>query len=166
MARCPGDAARCRHKYRPGPQHLVFHPTAWILSRAGISYDFPATSRTASFTFRQWAEHYFANFVDPEKHAGGIDREKRSYKTLEPFFGNMLLTDIKRPVIAQYRLQRLQQPIVRSGKIVTKDGKPAQVSFVTVNRKLSFSGSCSIWQSMKKFLRSRRVLRQNERTRA
>ena len=41
-------------------------------------------------------------------------------------------------MIALYRPQRLQQPIVRSGKIVTKHGKTAQVSFVTVNRELSF----------------------------
>ena len=105
----------------------------------GEGKDFDTVNElTQGFTFRQWAEDYFANHVDPEKHAGGIDREKRSYRILEPFFGDMPLVDIKRPVIANYRMQRLQQAITRRGKVVMKDGKPVLVSFVTVNRELSF----------------------------
>ena len=52
----------------------------------GEGKDFDAVNeRTQGFTFRQWAEDYFVNHVDPEKHAGGIEREKRSYK-IRTFF--------------------------------------------------------------------------------
>jgi hypothetical protein len=58
--------------------------------------------------FREWAQDYFATKIDETRKAGGLDREKRSYKPLAAFFGDMLLTDIKRGVIMQYRNKRLQ----------------------------------------------------------
>ena len=88
-------------------------------------------------TFRCWAADYFAHNIDPTRKAGGIDREKRSYKRLEAFFGDMLLTDIKRSIIMQYRNKRLQEPIRRRGKVVMIDGKPRMPTFLTVNRELA-----------------------------
>jgi integrase len=90
------------------------------------------------YTFTEWCDEYFAKKIDPEKHAGGVDREQRSYKILKPFFGNKLLPEIKRSTIMEYRAKRLQDPIVRRGKAVMVDGKVKTISFVTVNRELSF----------------------------
>jgi integrase len=104
----------------------------------GKDFDAVAEPTKQGITFREWAKDYFANKIDPEKHAGGIDREKRSYKALEPFFGDMLLSDIKRSTIMEYRAKRLNQPIMRRGKAVEFDGKQKKVSFVTVNRELAF----------------------------
>jgi integrase len=88
-------------------------------------------------TFREWAAEYFAHKIDPTRKAAGIDREKRSYKPLGKFFGDMLLTDIKRSTIMQYRNKRLQEPIKRRGKVVMVDGKPRTPTFLTVNRELA-----------------------------
>jgi integrase len=88
-------------------------------------------------TFREWAADYFAHKIDPTRKAGGIDREKRSYKPLEAFFGDLLLTDIKRSVIMQYRNKRLQEAIKRRGKVVMVDGRPRTPTFLTVNRELA-----------------------------
>jgi integrase len=104
---------------------------------AGKDFGVIRESNKQGLTFREWAADYFANKVDPTRKAGGLDREKRSYKTLDAFFGDMLLTDIKRSVIMQYRNKRLQEPIVRRGKIVTLNGKPRTPTFLTVNRELS-----------------------------
>src|SRR5262245_33315244 len=100
--------------------------------------DFDQTETKRGFTFAEWVESYFKSKIDPEKHAGGVDREKRSFKTLKPFFGDMLLADIKRTTIMEYRAKRLQQPIMRRGKPVMFDGEPKKVSFPTVNRELAF----------------------------
>jgi integrase len=103
----------------------------------GKDFDQTETTRQG-IIFTEWAESYFESKIDPEKHAGGVDREKRSFKALEPFFGNMLLADIKRSVIMEYRAKRLREPIIRRGKAVMFDGKPKTISFPTVNRELAF----------------------------
>jgi len=90
------------------------------------------------YTFSEWADEYFAKKVDPEKHAGGVEREKLSYKMLEACFGDMLLREIKRSNIMEYRAKRLQDPVLTHGKPVMLDGKVKTVSFVTVNRELAF----------------------------
>jgi len=102
-------------------------------------------------TFSEWADDYFKNKIDPEKHAGGVEREKRSFKTLAPYFGGMLLSGIKRSTIMEYAAKRITQPIMRRGKPVEFDdgsgkcddaGNPVKVEkkiqFPTVNRKLAF----------------------------
>jgi hypothetical protein len=103
----------------------------------GKDFDVVEQPRENGLTFREWAEDYFKNKIDPTRKAGGIDREKRSYKPLEAFFGDMLLTDIKRGVIMQYRAKRLQEPIVRRGKVVMLNGKPRMPTFLTINRELA-----------------------------
>jgi len=103
----------------------------------GKDFDAAKQPLKQGMTLREWAADYFANKVDPTRKAGGLDREKRSYKTLETFFGDMLLTDIKRSVIMQYRNKRLQEPIKRRGKMVTVDGKPRTPTFLTINRELA-----------------------------
>jgi len=85
-------------------------------------------------TFSEWAAIYFRDKIDPEKRAGGIDREKRSFKALEPFFGAMELSAVTRSKVMEYRARRGQDPIVRRGKIV--QGK--RLSFATINRELAF----------------------------
>jgi integrase len=67
-----------------------------------------------------------------------VERENRSYKTLKPFFGNLLLPEIKRSTIMEYRTKRLQDPIMRRGKPVMIDGEAKTVSFVTINREMAF----------------------------
>jgi integrase len=88
-------------------------------------------------TFCECATDYLANKIDPTRKAGEIDREKRSYKPLETFFGDMLWTDIKRSVIMQYRNKRLQEPIIRRRKIVMLNGEPRTPTFLTINRELA-----------------------------
>jgi integrase len=90
------------------------------------------------YTFSEWCDEYFAKRIDPEKHAGGVEREKLSYKMLKTFFGDMLLTEIKRSNIMEYRAKRLQDPVLTHGKPVMLDGKVKTVSFATVNRELAF----------------------------
>jgi hypothetical protein len=106
-----------------------------------VHYQYTAQSSLidhfCAVTFREWAQDYFANKIDPTRKAGGLDRERRSYKPLEAFFGDMLLTDIKRSVIMQYRNKRLQEPIVRRAKVVTVDGTPRKPTFLTINRELA-----------------------------
>ena len=103
----------------------------------GKDFDAAKEAPKQGMTFREWAADYFANKVDPTRKAGGLDRERRSYKSLEAFFGGMLLTDIKRSVIMQYRNKRLQEPVKRRGKVVMVDGKPRTPTFLTINRELA-----------------------------
>jgi len=101
-------------------------------------FDADKEKKTRGYMFSKWTDEYFAKKVDPEKHGGGVEREKRSYKSLKPFFGNILLSDIKRSTIMEYRAKRLQDPIMRRGKQVVIEGKFKTISFVTVNRELAF----------------------------
>lgn len=91
--------------------------------------DFDEESRRG-LTFSEWAKIYFKEKIDPEKRAGGIDREKRSFKNLEPFFGSIDVSEITRSKVMEYRTKRGQDPIVRRGKVV--QGK--KLSFATINR--------------------------------
>src|SRR5262249_20424182 len=101
-------------------------------------FDADKEKQRRGYTFSEWSDEYFAKKVDPEKHAGGVEREKRSYKALKPFFGNILLSEIKRSTIMEYRARRLLDPIMRRGKPVVIEGKFKTISFVTVNRELAF----------------------------
>lgn len=65
----------------------------------GKDFDAVEDSHKQGLTFREWADDYFQNKIDPGRHAGGIEREKRSYKALKPFFGDMLLADITRSTL-------------------------------------------------------------------
>ena len=85
--------------------------------------DFDAV-KVQGITIRAWGESYFATKVDPGKHAGGVERERRSFKTLIPFFGVMLLADIRRTRIMEYRAKRLNEPIMRRGKPAMINGAP------------------------------------------
>ena len=97
-------------------------------------FDADKEEKKQRLTFSEWAQIYFRDKIDPDKRAGGIDREKRSFKNLKPFFGSMDLDEITRSKVMEYRTRRGQDPIVRRGKIV--QGKI--ISFVTINRELAF----------------------------
>lgn len=107
-----------------------------IRNRNNGEYDFDGNERkkTARITFSEWAKIYFKEKVDPEKRASGIERERRSSKKLEGFFGSIPLPEINRGKINEYRINRLQEPIMRRGKAV----KDSKISFPTVNRELAF----------------------------
>jgi integrase len=96
--------------------------------------DFEKAERAKGLTYGEWAKLYFKEKVDPEKRASGVERERRSSKKLECFFGQILLSDINRGKINEYRIKRLQEPIVRRGKPV----EGSKISFPTVNRELAF----------------------------
>ena len=66
--------------------------------------------------FGHGGKSYFATKVDPEKHAGGVEREGRSFKPLSRFFGDLRLADIRWTKIMEYRTKRLNEPIMRRGK--------------------------------------------------
>ena len=89
--------------------------------------DFDAGAGSDGITFSEWCKDYFDKRMDPERRAGGIDRDKRSFKKLEPFFGGMRLSDIKRTTIMEYQAKRLKE---------TWHGRA--ITFRTVNRELTF----------------------------
>ncbi len=85
-------------------------------------------------TFGAYGADYFKSKVDPHKRAGGVEREKRSFKTLKTFFGDMLLSDIDRSKVMEYRSKRSAEPKMRRGKPVAD----TKIKFSTVNRELAF----------------------------
>ena len=85
-------------------------------------------------TFGAYGADYFNGKVDPDKRAGGVEREKRSFKTLKLFFGEMLLSDIDRSKVMEYRAKRSAEPKMRRGKPVAD----TKIKFSTVNRELAF----------------------------
>jgi len=79
--------------------------------------------RRRAVTFSQWGDTYFNHGLSPnELRPGSIDREKRAFALLEPFFGDLSLTDIKKSTALEYRKKR----------------KAEGVGDVTVNREVSF----------------------------
>jgi hypothetical protein len=88
----------------------------------------------AGLTFSVYGDAYFNGKVDPEKSPNGVDREKRSFKTLKRFFGSILLSDIDRSKVMEYRAKRSRERIIRRGKPVSG----SKISFSTVNRELAF----------------------------
>ena len=82
----------------------------------------------AGLTFSDYGTAYFNGMVDPDKRAGGVEREKRSFKTLKIFFGDMPLSEIDRSKVMEYRAKRSAEPIIRQGKPVSG----TKTSFSTV----------------------------------
>ena len=80
-------------------------------------------------TFSKWAERYLALV----KHKRSLERDERTCKQLEKFFGSTLLPQITRAKVMEYKNLRLEGPIIRRGKPV--EGKKIKVS--TVNRELA-----------------------------
>ena len=72
-----------------------------------------------------------------EKSAGGLDKENRSFAKLKPFFGDMLLSEITKSKMMEYKAKRLQEPVTIKGKVVMRDGEPMKIQFPTVNRELA-----------------------------
>ena len=92
-------------------------------------YDFDAEKKKLAedqrraVTFSAWGNRYFNDQLSPkELRANSADREKRAFGTLQPFFGDLPLADIKIATVLEYRKRR----------------KADGVGFVTVNRELSF----------------------------
>lgn len=79
--------------------------------------DFDADKAKAKqgITFSEWAGIYFKEKVNSDKGQSGVEREHRSYKKLEPFFGPMLLSEIRKANINEYRQKRLQGYAQRQG---------------------------------------------------
>ena len=97
-------------------------------------FDADKAKPKAGLTFSEFGTTYFNGKVDPDKRAGGVERERRSFKTLKSFFGNMLLSEIDRSKVMEYRAKRSLESIVRRGKPVAG----TKISFSTVNRELAF----------------------------
>jgi integrase len=97
-------------------------------------FDADKVKPRTGLTFTDYGTDYFDGKVDPDKRAGGVEREKRSFKTLKAFFGDMLLSEIDRSKVMEYRAKRSAEPIIRRGKPVAG----SKISFSTVNRELAF----------------------------
>lgn len=97
-------------------------------------FDADKTKPQAGLTFGAYGADYFKSKVDPDKRAGGVEREKRSFETLKLFFGDMLLSDIDRSKVMEYRAKRSAEPKMRRGKPVAD----SKIKFSTVNRELAF----------------------------
>ena len=80
-------------------------------------------------TFSKWAERYLTLV----KHKRSLERDERTCKKLTEFFGSMLLSQITRTKIMEYKNLRLESAIIRRGKPV--QGSRIKVS--TVNRELA-----------------------------
>ena len=92
-------------------------------------YDFDAEKKKLAeeqrraVTFSAWGNRYFKDQLSPKDlRAKSADREKRSFGTLQPFFGELPLAEIKIATVLEYRKRR----------------KADGVGFVTVNRELAF----------------------------
>jgi len=97
-------------------------------------FDADKAKPKAGLTFSEYGTDYFNGKVDPDKRASGVERERRSFKTLNLFFGNTLLSEIDRSKVMEYRAKRSIEHIVRRGKPVAG----TKISFSTVNRELAF----------------------------
>jgi integrase len=97
-------------------------------------FDEDKEKQKAGLTFADYGAAYFNGKVDPDKRPGGVERERRSFKTLKSFFGDMLLAEIDRSKVMEYRTKRSAEPIVRRGKPVAG----TRIRFSTVNRELAF----------------------------
>ena len=97
-------------------------------------FDADKVKPKAGLTFSEYGTDYFNGKVDPDKRASGVERERRSFKTLNLFFGNTLLSEIDRSKVMEYRAKRSIEHIVRRGKPVAG----TKISFSTVNRELAF----------------------------
>ena len=64
-----------------------------------------------------------------------MEREKRSFKTLKTFFGDMLLSDIDRSKVMEYRSKRSAEPKMRRGKPVAD----TKIKFSYGESRISFS---------------------------
>lgn len=97
----------------------------------GKDFDVAKQRGTDGITFREWAEDYFANKIDPTRKPGGLDREKRSYRRLEAFFGAMLLSEIKLSELALLRLllnlAEEDEVIDAAPRFTSKNGKNALI---------------------------------------
>jgi hypothetical protein len=79
--------------------------------------------RRRAITFSQWGKTYFDEDLSPNKlRPGSVDREKRAFALLEPFFGDLSLIEINKKNVLEYRKKR------------TAEG----VGFITINRELAF----------------------------
>ncbi len=98
------------------------------------NFDADKEKPQVGLTFGVYGADYFKSKVDPDKRAGGVERETRSFKTLKTFFGDMLLSDIDRSKVMEYRAKRSAEPKMRRGKPVAD----SKIKFSTVNRELAF----------------------------
>ncbi len=78
--------------------------------------------------------------VSPDKRL--VERDQRSLKKLESFFGNLSLTAITRSKVMEYKAKRSQEPIIRRGKMV----EGSKIAFPTQSTgNWLFSDPCRIW---------------------
>lgn len=80
-------------------------------------------------TFSKWVERY----LELVKHKKSLERDERSCRRLSAFLGPMMLSEITRAKVMEYRNMRLTDPIIRRGRPV--DGSKLKAS--SVNRELA-----------------------------
>ncbi len=95
-------------------------------------FDKDKESEVQSITLSEWGNLFFKEKVSPDNRS--VERDRRSFKTLESFFGNLPLTAINRSKVMEYKAKRSQEPIVRRGKAVMG----SKIAFPTINRELAF----------------------------
>jgi integrase len=79
--------------------------------------------RRRAITFSQWGTTYFDEDLSPNKlRPGSVDREKRAFALLEPFFGHLSLIEVNKKKVLEYRKKRTAE----------------RVGFITINRELAF----------------------------
>jgi integrase len=82
-----------------------------------------AEQRRRAITFSQWGTTYFDEDLSPNKlRPGSVDREKRAFALLEPFFGHLSLIEVNKKKVLEYRKKRTAE----------------RVGFITINRELAF----------------------------
>jgi len=139
------DWKRKRRKFPLGSDLKTAKGELKVLEARNIrkeDFDKDKEIERVGITLSKWAEQYFKDKVNPNKRS--VERERRSLKKLEPYFGGLTLQGIIcwsaednkgfRSRVMEYKNQRLQEPIVRRGKPV--EGK--RIAFPTVNRELAF----------------------------
>ncbi len=89
----------------------------------------PQEPKEQGMTFSMWTKKY----LELIKRKKSLNRDEQHCVHLNRFFGPLLLAQIKRTKIMEYKNLRLEDPIIRYGKPV--EGSKVKIS--TVNRELS-----------------------------
>ena len=92
-------------------------------------FDKDKEPKEQGMTFAMWTKKY----LELIKRKKSLNRDEQHCVHLNRFFGPLLLAQIKRTKIMEYKNLRLEEPIIRHGKPV--EGSKVKIS--TVNRELS-----------------------------
>ena len=118
-----------RRKFRLGADLGPAKEQLKILEARNVKREDFDGDKIQGITFEKWRPRY----LELVKHKKSIERDRRSCTKLAEFFGPMLLSEVTRTKVMEYRNSRLSDPIIRRGKPV----KGSRLKASSVNRELA-----------------------------